>query len=486
MNLEARKKDLGTKRVLAAALECQRVDKALVEKMVSEKKARPVKDSERVLRFVASTEKVDRDGDILLQNWDLDGFKKNPAILWNHDQDKPLGRAIREEIIDDKEDEHFKQFGKHLAIWVEFMGPEHGAHVEPIYLGFRDGFLKGGSVGYVPMELDEVYDEDRRKQLGLGPAGVLFKRCELAEFTLCTVPANRDALVTQMKSMPDPLRKALEPLLLAAAKMEKACTAESLAKACGCGKPEGCADPKELKAATEVATPKEVIHKVPSTPPPSAPAAEEKSASEATVTFRAANEQGLDDLEDDVMDLCSDLETFADVEVSSAGGVVVTFRDATADESPSDGADMLADRLNAGDLAGYTVTEVKVSETADEAGAKPDGKQENAEPVADSSTDEPDVTAEVAECVENLEDMVDELAGVSGAEEIAARMKDELEGIEELLGIDDDEAAESADDSTPTVSDDDQPARPPLESNAAKPSNKYARLLEDVARNLKS
>lgn len=192
---------IGTKRAVTHSVECKVLDKSLVESMLTEKRVRAVEDPERVMRFIASTERVDRSGDIVRQNWDLGAFQANPVILWNHDQDKPLGRSIREEVVTDESDPDFQRLkGPYLAIYVEFMTKELSDEADRVYNQYKRGFLKGGSVGYVPVEIDECYDERKRLELGMGDAGVIFMRSALAEFTLCTVPANSDALSTEMRA----------------------------------------------------------------------------------------------------------------------------------------------------------------------------------------------------------------------------------------------------------------------------------------------
>lgn len=38
----------------------------------------------RYAEFVASTDGVDSHGTIVRQNWQLDRYRKNPIVLWNH------------------------------------------------------------------------------------------------------------------------------------------------------------------------------------------------------------------------------------------------------------------------------------------------------------------------------------------------------------------------------------------------------------------
>lgn len=183
---------------------CLMVSKADVLRMVKSGSMRTVKDADRVMQFVASTERVDEQGDIVRQNWDLDDFKNNPIVLWNHDQTMPIGRAVKEEVLETGTYGD-RKVGKHLSIWVEWMDKSHGTHVEPLFNSYADGFLKGGSVGFIPVQMDPVNDPDERKALGMGDMGVLYNEAKLSEWTLCAVPANPDALTA--RGFPDSVIK---------------------------------------------------------------------------------------------------------------------------------------------------------------------------------------------------------------------------------------------------------------------------------------
>ncbi len=57
----------------------------------------PVDEGNRVIRFVASDETPDRVGDIIkVSGWNLTNYKKNPVVLWGHDQANtpPIGKAV--------------------------------------------------------------------------------------------------------------------------------------------------------------------------------------------------------------------------------------------------------------------------------------------------------------------------------------------------------------------------------------------------------
>ena len=58
------------------------------------------------IKGLASTNALDRTGDVIdhdawVKNGGLDNFKSNPIILFNHDYNKPIGRATSMEVTHD-------------------------------------------------------------------------------------------------------------------------------------------------------------------------------------------------------------------------------------------------------------------------------------------------------------------------------------------------------------------------------------------------
>jgi HK97 family phage prohead protease len=97
------------------------------------------------------------------------------SCYFAHDSSSPpIGRAKR--VWTD---------GTRLLGDVEFAPPETYVFADTIYRLVRDGFLKSGSVGFLPLEYRQ---SDRRG------GGIDFKRQELLEFSIVPVPANANAL----------------------------------------------------------------------------------------------------------------------------------------------------------------------------------------------------------------------------------------------------------------------------------------------------
>lgn len=135
----------------------------------------------RVLRFIASTEDEDRDGDIIrVAGWDLTNFLTNPAHLWAHNMREdlpPIGKSIRIEIQDAR-----------MINDVDFFMAEE---FELARLAFK-AHLAGvcaESVGFRPLEAAERHGSDGRLM------GFEFKRQELLEISSVPVPSNPNALM---------------------------------------------------------------------------------------------------------------------------------------------------------------------------------------------------------------------------------------------------------------------------------------------------
>jgi HK97 family phage prohead protease len=130
----------------------------------------------RTVRFVLSDSSVDRMNDTVnVGGWDLESYRRNPVVLFAHDSSSPpIGRA--NSVWSD---------GTKLLADVEFAPAETYAFADTIFRLVKGGFLKSGSVGFLP--LDYKFSER--------PGGVDYKRQELLEFSIVPVPANANTLV---------------------------------------------------------------------------------------------------------------------------------------------------------------------------------------------------------------------------------------------------------------------------------------------------
>lgn len=148
----------------------------------------------RTRRFIASTERVDRQGDIIrVKGWDLADFKKNPVALWCHmSRELPLG-TVTEFVKETKGD------NPALIESIDF-------HEESLYpfadqvMRFVDARgLRAVSVGFIPLAGGVKYPAtpEERDAMGLGPWGVEYTKVSQLELSVCPVPAQADALGTK-------------------------------------------------------------------------------------------------------------------------------------------------------------------------------------------------------------------------------------------------------------------------------------------------
>jgi len=131
---------------------------------------------DRRVKVVISTEAVDRDGDSMsLKGIDLNYYKKNPVVLWNHNHGMPIAKA--ENLTVEK--------GQMIA---DAVFPEAGVSKtsDEIYGLIKAGVINTASIGFVPKDFDRQND------------GVWkITQSELMEFSFVSVPSNREAVVLQ-------------------------------------------------------------------------------------------------------------------------------------------------------------------------------------------------------------------------------------------------------------------------------------------------
>jgi HK97 family phage prohead protease len=135
----------------------------------------------KTLTIVASTARVDRVGDTIIQEgWQLTEFLKSGVLLYEHDRSEPVGLPLNTRIE-----------GGKLVFEPLFMPEEINPFAARVGRMYEGGWLKSVSVGFTPLEMEPRADG----------RGYIIKRAELLEISCVTIPANPDALVTG-KSLP--------------------------------------------------------------------------------------------------------------------------------------------------------------------------------------------------------------------------------------------------------------------------------------------
>ena len=127
----------------------------------------------------ASTKDFDRAGDTIVpEAWTkggLNNFEKNPIILFNHNYDKPIGRATGLKVT-----EH----GLEMKAKISKSAPENVATL------VKEGILGAFSVGFRIKDADYLEETD----------GLKIKDAELFEVSVVSVPCNQAATFSLAKS----------------------------------------------------------------------------------------------------------------------------------------------------------------------------------------------------------------------------------------------------------------------------------------------
>ena len=128
---------------------------------------------------MASTHDTDRAGDVIAaEAWTkggLQNFEKNPIILFNHDYNKPIGRATGLKVNDN---------GLELKAKISKSAPDHVAEL------VKEGILGAFSVGFRVKDADYLEETD----------GLKIKDAELFEVSVVSVPCNQAATFSLSKS----------------------------------------------------------------------------------------------------------------------------------------------------------------------------------------------------------------------------------------------------------------------------------------------
>ena len=138
------------------------------------------KDGSASIRGMASTSDFDRAGDSIspdawTKSGGLNNFKKNPIILFNHNYDRPIGRATGLEVTDK---------GLELEARISKSAPNGVCDL------VKDGVLGAFSVGFRVKDADYIEETD----------GLMIKDAELFEVSVVSVPCNQAATFSLAKS----------------------------------------------------------------------------------------------------------------------------------------------------------------------------------------------------------------------------------------------------------------------------------------------
>lgn len=147
---------------------------------------------DRVIPYWASDDRKDRHGDRVDQRWDFKDFEKNPVMLENHAwEGLPIGGVIDWGVKTRSDPDGWT--GDALELHGLFATKEMNDRADRIFRLSKAGFMRAGSVGFLPKTVLDVKDRAERKQLGLGPKGLVYSDNSLIEWSPVAVPAHAHA-----------------------------------------------------------------------------------------------------------------------------------------------------------------------------------------------------------------------------------------------------------------------------------------------------
>lgn len=144
---------------------------------------RAVDETKRQITFVASTESVDRYGDIIrVKGWDLKNYKKNPVFLFGHrSMDPPIGKSIAIGIETSPKPA--------LVQTIEFADKATYPFADTVFQLYKNKFMNAVSVGFRTLEPPNMIRDESGAITGMEFVGQ-----ELLELSAVVLPANTDAV----------------------------------------------------------------------------------------------------------------------------------------------------------------------------------------------------------------------------------------------------------------------------------------------------
>jgi len=131
--------------------------------------------------FTITTGAVDRNGNIAdIDGWELSTYNSNPVVFFNHHwHQPPIGKTVS-----------LDRQGDALVATIQMAPTQLG---DQIGLLLADGYIRGASVGWKPLEFDL-----RLNERGF-PTGIHSHRQELLEVSIVGIPANPETLRQAMQ-----------------------------------------------------------------------------------------------------------------------------------------------------------------------------------------------------------------------------------------------------------------------------------------------
>lgn len=140
----------------------------------------------RTIDVIASTSALDAHGEIIEQDWDLDRYKANPVVLWNHNACGYFETPDPEDMLPIGFSKVVGVVGGRLEATLCFVDEKAAPLAEKVWQGFLQGSIRAVSVGFRPKNIasERINDVDTYQLSG----------CELFEISACPMGSNPEAV----------------------------------------------------------------------------------------------------------------------------------------------------------------------------------------------------------------------------------------------------------------------------------------------------
>jgi len=146
-------------------------------------------EEKRSVDVIASSPTEDSYDEIVEQSWELDRYKKNPVILYEHGQAGGFFARDSDAMFPIGKAENVRVEHGVLKATLVFATADISERAERVWRAFKGGFLRAVSVGFRP---DNVKSEIRD-----GKEIYVLSNNELFEISVVGIPANPDAVAEQ-------------------------------------------------------------------------------------------------------------------------------------------------------------------------------------------------------------------------------------------------------------------------------------------------
>jgi len=143
---------------------------------------------ERASVDVITTDTVDHEKEVVLPDGlNLETYRKNPIVLYQHDDHKPIGKSLWIKGV--------LNGLKSKTLYANRPADYQGDFLPDLVFALvQQSILRGRSIGFIPLVIDQPSPEQIKARPDWANANVIISKSELFEYSVVSIPCNEDAL----------------------------------------------------------------------------------------------------------------------------------------------------------------------------------------------------------------------------------------------------------------------------------------------------